>query len=140
MLISSLRAFIGFAMCTHVVRGYSLAVEQNEAIHNASAAGSYRLLHNRDDGTVGNGIALRILPIGDPITAGFQSSDNYGYRRRLERYLNGAGNPVTYIGRRSQATTIQTIRTKALADSALARSRIESWPMVFRTNILTSSC
>lgn len=55
-------------------------------------------LQQRDPGTVGNGIALRILPIGDSITAGFKSSDNNGYRQRLERSLNTAGNYVQYVG------------------------------------------
>ena len=45
---------------------------------------------------VANGVALRILPLGDSITWGFRSSDGNGYRAHLRSSL--AGNQVTFIG------------------------------------------
>lgn len=46
--------------------------------------------------SIANGVALRILPMGDSITFGFQSTDGNGYRQQLLDLL--PDNPTTYIG------------------------------------------
>ncbi|KAK3216564.1 hypothetical protein GRF29_1g199579 [Pseudopithomyces chartarum] len=48
------------------------------------------------DAVIANGINLRIHPIGDSITDGYQSSDGNGYRNALLSKL--VGNKVQYIG------------------------------------------
>ncbi|KAL9059935.1 MAG: hypothetical protein Q9206_001254 [Seirophora lacunosa] len=51
---------------------------------------------------VGNGIELRVLPLGDSITNGFQSTDNNGYRLTLQRKL--AGSKLLIVGSTSGGT------------------------------------
>ncbi|KAG4436760.1 hypothetical protein IFR05_007757 [Cadophora sp. M221] len=51
---------------------------------------------------------LRILPLGDSITNGFQSSDGNGYRGELVNILTGAGNTVDMVG---------SLRAGVMADS-----------------------
>ncbi|KAL8676965.1 MAG: hypothetical protein Q9186_006574 [Xanthomendoza sp. 1 TL-2023] len=51
---------------------------------------------------VANGIELRILPLGDSITNGFQSTDNNGYRLTLQRDL--AGSKLLFVGSQSGGT------------------------------------
>ncbi|KAF7561563.1 hypothetical protein G7046_g2578 [Stylonectria norvegica] len=46
--------------------------------------------------SIDNGIPLRILPLGDSITWGYQSTDGNGWRLDLQDLLNG--NPVEYVG------------------------------------------
>jgi lysophospholipase L1-like esterase len=45
-----------------------------------------------------NGVALRILPLGDSITYGFGSSDGNGYRQHLRSKLSAGGNAATFVG------------------------------------------
>jgi lysophospholipase L1-like esterase len=49
-----------------------------------------------------NGVDLKILPLGDSITWGFQSTDGNGYRLDLLNML--AGNPVQYVGSQRSGT------------------------------------
>ncbi|KAH8648191.1 SGNH hydrolase-type esterase domain-containing protein [Tricladium varicosporioides] len=49
-------------------------------------------------GSSANGAPLRILPLGDSITAGFNEASGNSYRRDLECLLSSSGNPVQYIG------------------------------------------
>ncbi|KAL8671930.1 MAG: hypothetical protein Q9168_003586 [Polycauliona sp. 1 TL-2023] len=51
---------------------------------------------------IANGIELRILPLGDSISNGFQSSDNNGYRLGLQQEL--AGSNLLFVGSRSGGT------------------------------------
>ena len=51
---------------------------------------------------VGDGIELRILPLGDSITNGYLSSDNNGYRLPLQRDL--AGSKVLFVGSKFSGT------------------------------------
>ena len=47
----------------------------------------------------GHGAAtIRLMPLGDSITAGFQSSDNNGYRQTLYNDIKGAGNLTDFVG------------------------------------------
>ncbi|KAL8942644.1 MAG: hypothetical protein Q9216_001557 [Gyalolechia sp. 2 TL-2023] len=57
-------------------------------------------LHPR--ASVGNGIELRIYPLGDSITNGYQSTDNNGYRLPLQRNL--AGSKVFFVGSKFSGT------------------------------------
>ncbi|EPE29296.1 SGNH hydrolase [Glarea lozoyensis ATCC 20868] len=52
---------------------------------------------------------LRILPLGDSITSGVQSSDGNGYRKDLLNILEGANNAVEMIG---------SMKTGNMADNA----------------------
>ncbi|MFI5689780.1 FG-GAP-like repeat-containing protein [Streptomyces sp. NPDC051636] len=47
---------------------------------------------------------LRVMPLGDSITAGFKSSDGNGYRDELHRELTAAENKVDYVGSGSDGT------------------------------------
>lgn len=51
---------------------------------------------------VGNGIELRIYPLGDSITNGYLSSDDNGYRIGLQRNL--AGSNVNFVGSKTSGT------------------------------------
>ncbi|KAL8949205.1 MAG: hypothetical protein Q9222_004668 [Ikaeria aurantiellina] len=51
---------------------------------------------------VGNGVELRVYPLGDSITNGFQSSDDNGYRIGLQRHL--AGSRLLFVGSKSGGT------------------------------------
>lgn len=51
---------------------------------------------NSKRAAVAPGIELRIQPLGDSITYGFQSSDNNGYRLQLLSDLSGS--KVVYVG------------------------------------------
>lgn len=44
---------------------------------------------------------LAVMPLGDSITAGFQSSNNTGYRQDLQTELDGAGVSFEYVGSES---------------------------------------
>jgi lysophospholipase L1-like esterase len=46
--------------------------------------------------SLADGVTLRMLPLGDSITWGFQSSDGNGYRLDLKNLLSG--NQVIYVG------------------------------------------
>ncbi|KAI4263408.1 MAG: hypothetical protein L6R42_001439, partial [Xanthoria sp. 1 TBL-2021] len=59
-------------------------------------------MHLATRANIANGIELRILPLGDSITSGFQSTDNNGYRLGLQREL--AGSSVLFVGSRSGGT------------------------------------
>ncbi|KAL8635487.1 MAG: hypothetical protein Q9228_007023, partial [Teloschistes exilis] len=65
---------------------------------------------------IGNGVELRIYPLGDSITKGYLSSDDNGYRIGLQRNL--AGSNVNFMGSKTGGTMqdgIQQIGTKAKA-------------------------
>ncbi|KAI0486515.1 SGNH hydrolase-type esterase domain-containing protein [Xylaria cf. heliscus] len=47
---------------------------------------------------IGGGVDLRVLPIGDSITWGAQSSDSNGYRNSLFNQLAARGNKVDFVG------------------------------------------
>ncbi|KAI0531835.1 hypothetical protein GGR58DRAFT_508047 [Xylaria digitata] len=47
---------------------------------------------------IGGGVDLRVLPIGDSITWGAQSSDDNGYRFTLHESLTALGNNVDFVG------------------------------------------
>ena len=51
-----------------------------------------------------NGLNLRIMPLGDSITYGYQSSDGNGYRQDLLTAL--AGNTVKFIGSQKAGTMV----------------------------------
>ena len=60
---------------------------------------------------IGNGVELRIFPLGDSITNGFQSSDNNGYRGPLQQDL--AGSKVLFVGSKQGGTMDDSVcRTK----------------------------
>ncbi|KAL9601531.1 MAG: hypothetical protein Q9219_002483 [cf. Caloplaca sp. 3 TL-2023] len=89
-------------------------------------------LHSRAN--IGNGVELRILPLGDSITNGFQSTDNNGYRLSLQRDL--AGSKVLFVGSKHGGTmddnwnegwngfTIDQISQKALLSQAVLRPNV----------------
>ncbi|KAI4198895.1 MAG: hypothetical protein LQ350_004960 [Teloschistes chrysophthalmus] len=74
---------------------------------------------------IGNGVELRIYPLGDSITNGYLSSDDNGYRIGLQRNL--AGSNLNFVGSKTSGTMqdgwndgwngfmIQQIGTKAQA-------------------------
>ncbi|KAF2787072.1 carbohydrate esterase family 3 protein [Melanomma pulvis-pyrius CBS 109.77] len=47
---------------------------------------------------ISNGVELRVLPIGDSITWGAQSTDETGYRKSLFNQLANRGNTVNFVG------------------------------------------
>jgi len=53
---------------------------------------------------LGNGIPLRIMPLGASITWGQASTDGNGYRQALRQLLLAAGNPVNMVGSRHGGT------------------------------------
>jgi lysophospholipase L1-like esterase len=57
--------------------------------------------------TTAGDLNLRVLPFGDSITAGFQSSDWSGYRCRLSGALNGLGDPHNFVGSLSEGSCDQ---------------------------------
>ncbi|KAJ8127625.1 hypothetical protein O1611_g6011 [Lasiodiplodia mahajangana] len=57
---------------------------------------------------IADGVDLRVLPIGDSITWGAQSSDDNGYRESLFNQLAARGNDVDFVGR---------IRSGSMADN-----------------------
>ncbi|KAL8929646.1 MAG: hypothetical protein Q9172_000325 [Xanthocarpia lactea] len=74
---------------------------------------------------VANGIELRILPLGDSITNGFQSTSNNGYRYDLQRNL--AGSKLSFVGSNSGGTmddNIDQILHKAVLSVAYFRPNI----------------
>ncbi|KAL8865868.1 MAG: hypothetical protein Q9174_006648, partial [Haloplaca sp. 1 TL-2023] len=54
--------------------------------------------HLRRRQAIGNGVDLRILPLGDSITFGMGSSDGNGYRLLLSNLISKDGNRLNYIG------------------------------------------
>ncbi|KAL3440143.1 hypothetical protein BJX65DRAFT_315088 [Aspergillus insuetus] len=50
------------------------------------------------------GVELRVLPIGDSITWGAQSSDENGYRSHLFNSLQSRGNDVDFVGAMTSGT------------------------------------
>ena len=55
-----------------------------------------------DRATIAGGTKLRIQPLGDSITHGFQSSDNNGYRLQLSNDLSGSN--IKFIGSNPSGT------------------------------------
>ncbi|TVY84412.1 Multidomain esterase [Lachnellula suecica] len=76
-----------FVYFTRVLR---ICIGDNETLVNNDA-----IINN---GTTTNGTNLRILPLGDSITFGFNEASGNSYRRYLECMLYQAGNGVQYIG------------------------------------------
>ncbi|KAI0842438.1 carbohydrate esterase family 3 protein [Hypoxylon sp. FL0890] len=52
----------------------------------------------------GNGVPLRIMPLGASITHGYRSSDGNGYRKDLRDQLEKNGNKVNMVGERTGGT------------------------------------
>ncbi|EKD17132.1 uncharacterized protein L3040_005351 [Drepanopeziza brunnea f. sp. 'multigermtubi'] len=52
----------------------------------------------RASGSLPSGTSLRILPLGDSITYGFQQNPMNSYRRFLQCSISTSGVPVTYVG------------------------------------------
>ncbi|KAI1136198.1 carbohydrate esterase family 3 protein [Hypoxylon sp. FL0543] len=52
----------------------------------------------------GNGVPLRIMPLGASITHGYKSSDGNGYRQDLRVALEKNGNKVNMVGERTGGT------------------------------------
>ncbi|KAK4170068.1 family 3 putative carbohydrate esterase [Cladorrhinum sp. PSN259] len=63
---------------------------------------------------LGNGVPLRILPLGASITFGQGSSDGNGYRAHLYNYVAAAGNLVNMVGSRKSGS--------------MADNEVEGWP------------
>ncbi|KAI0108214.1 carbohydrate esterase family 3 protein [Daldinia grandis] len=94
----------------------------------------------------GNGIPLRIMPLGASITFGFGSSDNNGYRKEIRDRLEGNGNQVNMVGNNPSGTmkdndtegwksyTIDQVRGKA--DASVPRYK----PNVILLNVGTNDC
>ncbi|KAL5341746.1 hypothetical protein BJX70DRAFT_395479 [Aspergillus crustosus] len=61
-----------------------------------AAALATHTLQPRD--MIAGGVELRVLPIGDSITWGAQSSDDAGYRKTLHELLDARGNKVDFVG------------------------------------------
>lgn len=57
---------------------------------------------------VGNSVELRIFPLGDSITNGYQSTDNNGHRLPLQRNL--AGSKVLFVGSKYSGTMDDNVR------------------------------
>ncbi|KAJ5377735.1 uncharacterized protein N7496_005144 [Penicillium cataractarum] len=55
---------------------------------------------------IADGIELRVLPIGDSITWGAQSSDDAGYRKYLHDMLDARGNEVDFVGSVTSGTDL----------------------------------
>ncbi|CAM1508809.1 Fc.00g025480.m01.CDS01 [Cosmosporella sp. VM-42] len=53
---------------------------------------------------IADGVDLRVLPIGDSITWGAESSDENGYRKRLFGLLADRGNAVDFVGNVTSGT------------------------------------
>ncbi|KAL3454210.1 hypothetical protein BJX65DRAFT_301996 [Aspergillus insuetus] len=70
---------------------------------NATALAT-RTLHSRAQ--IASGVELRVLPIGDSITWGAQSSDDAGYRKYLYDMLVAHGNKVDFVGSVQSGTDI----------------------------------
>ncbi|KAK4125761.1 carbohydrate esterase family 3 protein [Parathielavia appendiculata] len=79
-----------------------------------SAHPSTTLLTSR--APLGNGVALRIMPLGASITYGTASSDGSGYRAALRAHIVSAatGNKVNMVGSRQSST--------------MADNDVEGWP------------
>lgn len=58
-------------------------------------------------GPINNGVALRMLPLGDSITWGYQSADGNGYRWALLNRLAIIGNTVEYVGSQTSGDMVQ---------------------------------
>ena len=61
---------------------------------DGSSFGKASALPKREN--VGGGTKLRVLPLGDSITVGVQSSDGNGYRLGLQQNL--AGSKLQFVG------------------------------------------
>ncbi|KAI0853119.1 carbohydrate esterase family 3 protein [Daldinia vernicosa] len=94
----------------------------------------------------GNGVPLRIMPLGASITFGFGSSDNNGYRKDLRDKLEAAGNKVNMVGNNPSGTmkdndtegwksyTIDQVRDKA--NTSVPKYK----PNVVLVNVGTNDC
>ncbi|KAL2022828.1 hypothetical protein VTK56DRAFT_4359 [Thermocarpiscus australiensis] len=84
---------------------------------------------------LGDGVALRIMPLGASITWGQASSDGNGYRAELRAQLTAAGNPVNMVGSRQAGTMrdndvegwpgyrIEQVHARATANGSVPRWR-----------------
>lgn len=57
---------------------------------------------------IGNGVQLRIYPLGDSITSGTESTGSNGYRIGLQRNL--AGSKLLFVGSKSGGTMSNNVR------------------------------
>lgn len=64
--------------------------DMSKALHRRSNSTTRRSLSIRQK-SVAPGIDLRVLPLGDSITFGFQSTDGNGYREALHNDLTASG-------------------------------------------------
>ncbi|KAK3389196.1 carbohydrate esterase family 3 protein [Podospora didyma] len=93
---------------------------------------------------LGNGVPLRIMPLGASITWGQASSDGNGYRSTLRAQLTAAGNPVNMVGSRQHGTMQDNdvegwpgFRIDQVLDKAL--TAVPAWkPNVFLVNAGTN--
>lgn len=86
------------------VQNFDFVTTDNPVSYDSqfAAVGKRVLSHIQNAGGTsgggGSGKNLRILPLGDSITAGFGSTTWNGYRQNLEDTLKSAGNQVAYVG------------------------------------------
>ncbi|KAI1468018.1 carbohydrate esterase family 3 protein [Daldinia caldariorum] len=96
---------------------------------------------------LGNGVPLRIMPLGASITYGFGSSDKNGYRKTLrDRIVEANGNKVNMVGDNPSGSmrdndtegwksyTVDQVRGKA--DAAVPKYK----PNVVLVNVGTNDC
>ncbi|KAL8637044.1 MAG: hypothetical protein Q9228_005642, partial [Teloschistes exilis] len=115
---------LGFVSAWALWMGYAIA----ESAHNTSSSPAMSDMQNAvlyPRTSIGNGIELRIYPLGDSITNDYLSSDDNGSRIGLQRNL--AGSNLNFVGSKTSGTMqdgwndgwdvflIQQIGTKAKA-------------------------
>ncbi|KAI1646275.1 carbohydrate esterase family 3 protein [Daldinia loculata] len=94
----------------------------------------------------GNGVPLRIMPLGASITFGFGSSDNNGYRKDIRDKIEANGNKVNMVGNNPSGTmkdndtegwksyTVDQVHDKA--DASVPKYK----PNVILVNVGTNDC
>ena len=61
-------------------------------------------LQNSDGGGKRSIVPLRVMPIGDSITEGFQSTTNNGYRGPLQQDIENLGQTIEFVGDRTDGS------------------------------------
>lgn len=74
---------------------------------------------------IGNGVELRVYPLGDSITNGYQSSDDNGYRIGLQRDL--AGSSLHFVGSKTGGSMSDGVCCPPFPDLYIISSR--TFPM-----------
>ncbi|KAF3058575.1 carbohydrate esterase family 3 protein [Daldinia childiae] len=94
----------------------------------------------------GNGVPLRIMPLGASITFGFGSSDNNGYRKDIRDKIEANGNKVNMVGNNPSGSmkdndtegwksyTVDQVHDKATASVPKYK------PNVILVNVGTNDC